>query len=97
MRCEKLKGVSPYKRAKFRSLLKIKDMFHVSIVKDSICYCVEPSMVERAVALRFAVLFSAPASERGSADHRGKLWAVELFWPQRMHLARACGFLDRHP
>ena len=21
---------------------------------------------------------------------------VELFWPQRRHLARACGFLDCH-
>ena len=43
----------------------------MSIVKDSICYC-----VERAVALRccrFASGLASQASERRSADQKGRL------------------------
>ena len=68
---QKLKGVSQYIRAKFRMLLK--EIFHVSIVKELICF-----FTERTVALRcrrFVSGLASRESERHSADERGKQWA----------------------
>ena len=68
-----LKGVSPYIRAKFRMLLNKGNISREHSERIQFVYC-----VERTVALHcrsFASRLASPASEQGSADQRGKLWA----------------------